>query len=184
MRGTIYRLQFSMSTYGLPSARFDLANTPAALFWEGSKSSQNRKTAKDHRATEHSTERRQSSRRRRLLFPFLAETQHSRGCALRVKIGQGQLSRTMFRVNIVGQSYLERHRTDCPERIWRRMTRSDGIRRTLKLKSTTRRGLVDLKRLLILFMVTPANTYLRNRLVLYVCYVCNTKQNPSQKWLK
>lgn len=43
-------------------------------------------------------------------------------CALRVKIGQGQLSRTMFRVNIVSQSYLERYRTDCPERIWRRMT--------------------------------------------------------------
>lgn len=134
-RGAIYRLQFSMSTYGLPPARFDFANIPAVLFWEGSKSSRNRKTAKDHGTTERNTERQQSSRRRRLLFPFLAEMQHSRGCALRVKIGQGQLSRTMFWVNTVSQSYLERHRTDCPERIWRRMTRSDGIWRALKLKA-------------------------------------------------
>jgi hypothetical protein len=146
MRGTIYRLQFSMSTYDLPPARFDFANVPAVLSWEGSKSSQNRKTAKDHGTTERNTEH-QSSRRHRLLFPFLAEMQHSRGCALQVKIGQGQLSRTMFRVNIVSQSYLERHRTDCLERIWRRMTWSDGIRRTLKLKSMTRRGLADSKRL-------------------------------------
>src|SRR2546423_12739997 len=39
MRETIYRLQFSMSTYGLPPARFDFANIPAALSGEGSKSS-------------------------------------------------------------------------------------------------------------------------------------------------
>src|SRR5436305_15163781 len=83
---------------------------------EGSKSSPYRKTAKDRGATEHNTERQQSSRRRRL-FPFLAEMQHSKGCALRVKIGQGQLSRIMFRLNIVSQPYLERHRTDCLERI-------------------------------------------------------------------
>ena len=107
MRETIYRLQFSMSTYGLPPARFDFANIPAALSGEGSKSSPYRKTAKDRGATEHNTERQQSSRRRRL-FPFLAEKQHSRGCALRVKIGQGQLSRIMFRLNIVSQPY---HRT-------------------------------------------------------------------------
>jgi hypothetical protein len=158
MRGTIYRFQFSMSTYGLTPARFDFANVPAVLSWEGSKSSQNRKTAKDHGTTERNTEHQQSSRRHRLLFPFLAEMQHSRGCALQVKIGQGQLNRTMFRVNIVGQSYLERHRTDCPERIWRRMTRSDGIRRTLKLKSTTRRGLADSKRLQFYLWSLPANT--------------------------
>src|SRR2546423_9461920 len=54
----------------------------------------------------------------------------------------------------------------------------------LKLKSPTRRGLADSKRLLVLFMVTPANRYLRDRLCIVRVLRIQYKTEPKPKVVK